>query len=248
MREFGGIVAALLLGACSTDVAPAAQPGRPRVEVESDIVLPPTEPTPAFVPARGGACPREYRPVDGSCVHHAYVAPDDAALARALAAYQSGAVPPMLGPAQPKATAPAPASKPTLDPGALTKRSGDAGVGRERRIAELDAMIAVAKEKLRERDEHSKARHVEGRPRPAAPVAAASPAGVLPATAAMGAAPGSAPGADPTQARLDELSQLTSQLPPEQLQAITAQLRKAGMDMRELEQLLSSARTGDAPP
>jgi hypothetical protein len=242
MREFGGIIAALLLGACSTDAAPAGQPARTqRVQVESDIVLAPSEPTPAFVPAHAGACPREYRPVDGSCVHHAYVAPDDTALARALAAYKSGAVPPMLGPAQPKATATAPASKPALDPGALAKPSGDAGVGRERRLAELDAMIAVAKEKLRERDERSKARRVEGPPRPAAPVAAASP------PPAAGGAVGAAPGADPTQARLSELSQLASQLPPEQLQAITAQLSKAGMDMRELEQLLSSARTGDAP-
>jgi hypothetical protein len=245
MREFGGIVAALWIGACATQAPPAGQPApAQRSEVESGIVLAPSEPTPAFVPAHEGACPRDYRSVEGSCVHHAYVAPDDAALQRALAAYKRGAVPPMLGPPQPKAAATAPTGKPALDPGALAKRSGDAGVGRGRRLAELDAMIAVAKEKLRERDERSKARRVEGQPQPAAPGAVTSPAPPLvPATAAAGAAPG----ADPTQARLSELSQLASQLPPEQLQAITAELSKAGMDMRELEQLLSSARTGDAP-
>jgi hypothetical protein len=244
MRAFGGIVATLLLGACSTEAGPASPVigSAQRVAVQSDIVLAPSEPTPAFVPTEGGACPRAYRPVDGSCVHHAYVAANDAALLQALAAYKRGAVPPMLGPPRPKAAA-QPAAKLPLGPGALARQSGDAGVGRERRLAELDAMIAVAKEKLRERDERSKARRVDGPARKAPPVTAGSE----PAFAAAAGAPNLAPGADPTQARLSELSQLASQLPPEQLQAITAELGKAGMDMNALQQLLSSARVGETP-
>jgi hypothetical protein len=244
MREFGGIVAALLLGACSKEAAPAGPiaSSAQRVRVESDIVLAPTEPTPAFLPARDGSCPHAYRRVDESCVHHAYVPADGAALRQALDDYRRGAVPPMLGPPKPKPAPPA--AKPAHDPGSLARGTGEAGAGRERRLAELDAMIAVAKEKLRERDERSRARHVES-PRSAARAETPSP---TPAPAAANPAPaGSAPSADPTEARLSELSQLASQLPPEQLKAITAQLGNTGMDMKELERLLSSALTGDAP-
>jgi hypothetical protein len=243
MREFGGIVAALWLAACSTGDRPAVAPRRtPQVEVESDIVLAPREPTPAFVPARDGACPHEYRLVDGSCVHHAYATGDDEALARALAAYKRGAVPPMLGP--PKPVAPPPPIKQPLGPGALSKRtSTDAGAAQERRLAELDAMIAAAKEKLRERDERSRAKRVDS-PRRAR--AAAAPELVpAPFVAAGGAAaPSPSAAADPTLARLSELSQLAGQLQPEQLQAITSQLTGAGMDARELQVLMNSALTG----
>jgi hypothetical protein len=247
MREFGGIVAALLFGACSTEAAPATQVASQakRVQVETDIILAPTEPTPAFVPARDGACPRAYRPVDGSCVHHAYVAADPVTLQQALDAYRRGAAPPMLGPPKPRQAVAPPEPRRALDPGSLARGTSDAGAQRARRLAELDAMIAAAKEKLRERDENSKARRVES-PRNAAREPLPSPA-PLPA-AGSATAVGSEAAADPTtQARLAELSQLTSQLPPEQLQAITAQLSQAGLDMRELEQLLSSARSGDAP-
>lgn len=247
MRELGGIVAALVLGACATEEPAPGGPGTrsaQHVEIQSDIVLAPSEPTPAFVPVRGGQCPRAYRLVDGSCVHHAYVAADDAALRRALSAYQRGAVPPMLGQPKPSA-APASSARRPLDPGALSKGARDAGVGRERRLAELDAMIAAAKEKLRERDERSRARRVEAPPRtPAAPTAGVP---ATPPPPAIAGSAGAVPSADPVQARLGELSQLASQLPPDQLQAITAELGKAGMDMQQLEQLLSSARGGDAP-
>jgi hypothetical protein len=247
MRAFGGIVAALWLSACSKDAVPSAQQSTQRVEVESDIVFAPSEPTPAFVPPQREVCPHGYRPVEGSCVHHAYVAADDASLASALAAYRRGAVPPMLGPEKPKAP---PERRPLpLDPGSLSKRAAlDAGVARERRVAELDAMIAVAKEKLRERDERSKAKKVES-PKPPAVAASSNPASG--SAAAQGAAgfTGQAPNTgDPTQARLSELSQLASQLPPEQLQEITAQLSKAGIDARELEVLLQSARTAEPAP
>lgn len=247
MRAFWGIVAALWLSACSKDAVPIPQQSSQRVEVESDIVFAPSEPTPAFVPTQQGVCLHEYRPVEGSCVHHAYVAADDASLASALAAYRSGAVPPMLGPSKPQA---APERKQVpLGPGSLsTRATTDASIARERRVAELDAMIAVAKEKLRERDERSKARKVES-PKPAVVAATSNPAPPLAAGAGAAGSVGSAPNAaDPTQARLSELSQLASQLPPEQLQEITAQLSKAGIDARELELLIRAARTAEPAP
>jgi hypothetical protein len=64
--------------------------------------------------------------------------------------------------------------------------------------------------------------------------------GALPAQSAAASNPNPTNAADPTQARIAELTQLASQLPPEQLQAMAAQFGRSGIDMHEIEAALSA--------
>jgi hypothetical protein len=198
----------------------------------------PTRPTPAFVPRDNGACMRAYRLVEDTCVHRYYEQNHAGDMARSLAAYRRGVAPPMLGPVplppgfekKPKAPlGPGSLSKPRLD--------GDAGSPRDRRLAELDVMLAAAREKLRQRDEAAKAKKVDD-PKPASGTGAPSTAGATAANhSALTTGPGSS-ASDPTLARMNELSQIATQLSGEQLRALTAELGKTGINTSALEDIL----------
>jgi len=207
-------------------------------------VAAPSRPTPAFAPAQAGRCTNGYYLANDTCVHLAFQLMGEP-LTRAIADYKRGVAPPMLGPVPAAANEPGPRGP--LGPGALSKASeGDAGPPRERRLAELDAMIAVAQQKLRERDDASKAKRVEG------PAPSASDAGAR-ATSLVGGSPGAgafevtAP-QDPGAARSAELSRLTGMLSSEQLQAMSGELSKMGIDPKQLDALIRQARGDVSQP
>lgn len=245
MSARAAIVAFVLCAGC-TSQQPAAPrpPAAPQIRDDpAPTVETPSKPTAAFSPANAGRCPADYRLIQGTCVHGAYAVSGEP-LSRALAEYRRGIAPPMLGPTIPKARDLAPRGP--LGPGALSRPGeADAGTAKERRLAELDAMIAVAKEKLRERDESSKAKRVEG-PKPGA-----GDAGPARVTTIVGGTPGAgafevtAP-EDPTAARMAELSRLTNMLCSEQIQAMSGELDKLGLDAKQLEALVGQSR-GDLP-
>lgn len=237
----------LALGCSSPAPAAPRPPDAPVVptsQAASREVARPSKPTPAFAPAQSGVCTTDYSLVDGTCVHLAFELKGEP-LTRALADYKRGVAPPMLGPAIPKLrdrTPPGP-----LGPGALSRAvDADAGVAKDRRLAELDAMIAVAKDKLRERDESSKAKRVEDPEPPPGQVSAARVTTIVGGTPGAGAfeVTGSE---DPMAARNAELSQLTQLLSSEQLQAMSGELSKLGIDPKQLEALVNQARGGEQP-
>jgi hypothetical protein len=238
-----GLVLAVGCGKRETPPPLPAAGAPPSSEVEEPVERP-TRPTPAFVPAEQGRCPRAYKLTDGTCVHRLYETSDELALNHALSAYKRGAAPPMLG-LSPGPAAKEPAQVSQRDPGSLMRRGrglADAGSSKDQRLAELDAMLSLAREKLARKDEESRAKRVENAPRPKGAAAQGdAERGALDRFAqGMG---GSAPSAsDPTAARMSELSQIASQLSGEQLQALTAELGKTGFNAGALEAILAEAR------
>jgi hypothetical protein len=182
-------------------------------------------------------------------VHRFYEAGSESSLNAAIAAYKRGVAPPMLGPVL-LAKTPKPAKSEKPDPGSLMRKSakaGDAGSMKEQRLAELDAMLALAREKLAKRDDESKAKKVENTPRAARSAGAnGNDREALNRFAdSMGSAPGGSGttrSGDPETARMSELSRIAGQLSGEQLQALTGELGKTGFNTGELEALLSEAR------
>jgi hypothetical protein len=234
---------------CGKQEAPASQPHVEIAPQGEDPIEVPTQPTPAFVPSEQGGCTRAYRLLEGTCVHRLYEASNDSSLSAAIAAYKRGVAPPMLGPVLLTRT-PKPAAPEKPDPGSLMRKSAkgaDAGSMKEQRLAELDAMLALAREKLAKRDEEAKAKRVENAPRTAH--SAGANGNDREALNRFAESMGNAPGAtgptragDPETARMSELSRIAGQLSGEQLQALTAELGKTGFNTGELEALLSEAR------
>jgi hypothetical protein len=228
----------LSLGCSSHEAAAPRPPEAPaRAQSEPVKVAEPTRPTPAFAPPRAGGCAPDYALVDGTCVHRAYE-PTGEPLTRALADYKRGVAPPMLGPSVPRPRDPA-VPRP-LDPGALSRPAdADAGAAKDRRLSELDAMLEVARERLRVRDENSKAKRVDG--------PSASDAGTARVTTVVSGTPGgtfavTAP-QDPMEARQAELNQLTNMMSSEQLRAMSGELGKLGIDQKQLDALINEARS-----
>lgn len=218
------------LSACSKAREPELAPlEAPTSAVQEEHVVVPKHPTPAFVPPENGMCMRAYRLVDGTCVHRFYEQTNPTGLERALAAYKRGVAPPMLGPVPlPPALERRPST--TLDPGALTKRGAeaDAGSARERRLSDLDMMLAAAREKLRQRDEASKAKHVDNRRKEAPPQA--------PDSHGTGAG-----GTSATETRMNELSWIASQLSGDQLRQLAAELNRTGVNTSALQPMLKQS-------
>jgi hypothetical protein len=96
-------------------------------------------------------------------------------------------------------------------------------------------MLEAAREKLRLRDDAAKAKHVDNAPRKTAPADAGS----------AGAPAGTS---DPTLARLNELSQLASQLGSEQMQALSKELGQSGIDTSALDQALRGGQSNQGGP
>lgn len=213
----------------------------PAVQAEEEAVAAPTHPTPAFVPPDNGSCLRAYRLLDGICVHRFYEQTSPTGMERALSAYKRGVAPPMLGP-MPLPPTPDKHTRSPLGPGSLTKTrldQSDAGSPRDKRLTDLDAMLAAAREKLRERDEAAKAKHVENAPKrqPPTPASATSTGITSAGTFAQGAS--AASGVDNSiQARLNELSQIASQLSGEQLRQLATDLGKSGVNTNALDSVL----------
>jgi hypothetical protein len=136
----------------------------------------------------------------------------------------------------------------------LTRKKAEAeeaaGSAKERRLAELDAMLALVREKLAKRDADSKAKQVANAPRKARdevtkddrqelePFARGMNAG---GTGATGASAATASG-DSEGARMNELSRITSQLSGDQLKALSEELGKSGFNAGSLEALLNEAQ------
>lgn len=228
----------------------ALDAGAPSATVAEAQITPPTQPTPAFLPAREGKCTSAYQLQEGTCVHRFYAREHAATWSAELHAYQRGAAPPMLGVARaPRVEAPV--MKQGHDPGSLMKRGADgadASSPRQQRLAELDAMLAAAREKLRDRDEAARAKHVAAPDRPAAsPQDAATPQ--PPALPFAGAAPaafqGSSQAADPEAKRVQELSQIAQQLSGDQLKALMNQFAGSGLGANTLEAILGQ-QAGEA--
>jgi hypothetical protein len=242
MRLSRATLALLCLGACSKRDVPASPPGAPTIEAADEVAEPvvyPTRPTPAFVPRENGACSSAYRLVEETCVHRYYEQNHAGGMAQAIAAYKRGVAPPMLGPVPVRPNEPI-GPKP-LDPGALTKRAaaGDAGTPRDRRLADLDAMLTAAREKLRQRDEASKAKTVEGASKRGAPLTATDTQAVSTALAqTTPGGSGSPTSNDPAVARLNELTQIANQLGSEQLKELTTELGRSGINTSALESLM----------
>jgi hypothetical protein len=179
---------------------------------------------------------RTYRLVEDTCVHRYYEQNHAGGMAQALAAYKRGVASPMLGPVPlPPALKREP--KPALGPGSLSKArlEGDAGTPRERRLAELDVMLAAAHEKLRQRDEGAKAKHIEDAPKSKRTSEGNAP---LPGATLAQNAPAGTGSNDPTATRMSELSQIANQLSGEQLRALTAELGKSGINTSALDDIL----------
>ena len=240
MRDRWTFVFVAALGGCSTaapPTAPDAAPARAAPAHAEEPALRPSRPTPAFRPRSQAACVADYELVGDTCVHRYYLEHARDELEQALAAYKRGAAPPMLGLSPPPAVVAAPAPR-SLDPGALAKAGGSAAnaeSAKQRRLAELDLMLEAARAKLRERDEAAKAKHVDNAPKKAA----RADAGLA------GAAGGSS---DPMLARLNELSQLASQLGSEQMQALSKELGQSGIDTSALDQALRGESGQQGPP
>ena len=245
MRFSRATLALASLVACSKR-DPPAPPGAPAVEAaELEVAEPvvyPTRPTPAFVPRENGACSRAYQLIEETCVHRYYEQNHAGGMSQAIAAYKRGVAPPMLGPVPVRPSEPSGPKR--LDPGALTKRAGDgdAGTPKDRRLADLDALLAAAREKLRLRDEASSAKKVENAPKRGAPLAAtdtqAGPSNPFAQTAPAGSGSGSASSSDPALARLNELTQIANQLGGEQLKALATELGRTGVNTSALENLM----------
>jgi hypothetical protein len=192
------------------------------------------------VPRENGACSRAYRLVEETCVHRYYEQNHAGGMSQALAAYKRGVASPMLGPVPVRPSEPSGPKR--LDPGALTKRSGDgdAGTPKDRRLADLDVMLAAAREKLRLRDEASRAKKVENTPKRGAPLTTpdpqTGPGNAFSQTAPAGS--GSPSSSDPALARLNELTQIANQLGSEQLKALTNELSQSGINTSALESLM----------
>lgn len=246
-------IAALICGCTSQHDGPPALPNATQAAKPTAELAPvpaPTTPTPAFAPAQQGQCTPDFRLRDGVCVHGAYAPSSEQAFAQALSDYKRGAVPPMLGPRPPASSEPR--AKAPLGPGSLRKQStiaasDDAGSPKERRLAELDTMIAAAREQLRERDEAGKAKRVEEptkKPTAGTTSSDGAPPTAVSALGSAGNAPSGSGGQDPLQARLTELSQLTNGMSVEQLKALTTQLGGMGMDPAKLDSVLKQAGAG----
>lgn len=252
MRNDVAALGLLLAVGCGTREPP---PSLPQAEAQpqqtADEVPAPTKPTPAFVPADQGRCERAYRLVEGTCVHRRYEAADESALLAAIAQYKQGAAPPMLAP-RALARAPEPEPERKADPGSLMrKKAGDAQSAKQRRLAELDAMLALAHEKLAKRDAEGKAKQVANAPRHGRDALSKDgkdregleqfARGV---SADLGGGRGGlAPGASESEsARLSELSRVTSQLSSDQLKAISDELSKSGFNPGSLEALMKEAQ------
>lgn len=244
-------LAALFCGCTSQHDGPPDLPRASQVAKPSEAPVPaPTTPTPAFAPAKEGACTPDFRLREGICVHGAYAPASAQAFAQALSDYKRGAVPPMLGPRPNVAVEPR--VKAPLGPGSLRKQSPnatgmDGGTSpKDRRLAELDTMIAAAREQLRQRDEASKAKRVE-EPGKKQTVGVPTGSDAPPSLAATGTAPSAnaaGAGEDMLQARLNELSQLTNGMSAEQLKELTSQLGGMGMDPSKLDSVLKQAGAG----
>lgn len=258
MRAASIAFVVLLASACGKQQPePGPPPVAPQRSAEEEPVAAPTRPTPAFVPAREGSCASAYRLVGDNCVHRSYDPGSEPALAEALEAYKRGAAPPMLGVVR-VVNVPEPSGPKQPSPGSLMRRGAsekEAGDAKEKRLAELDAMLTAAREKLAQRDEASKAKKVanpvhkkDGKTQPEAGDRAALDRfaqGVYGGSNTTGA-PGTQGGADP---RMGELSRIASQLSGDQLKALTNELsRSGGFNAGELEAILSEARTGETKP
>jgi hypothetical protein len=256
MRVSSIALGLVLAAACSKREAPPVLPEAPAANADvEETVEAPTLPTPAFVPSEQGACARAYRRVDDTCVHRFYEGGSELALQAALAAYKRGAAPPMLGPVLlPSKPELRQARKP--NPGSLMRKGAnlaDAGSTKDQRLAELDAMLSLAREKLAKRDEESKAKKVENAPRAARPTQANT--GVQQGAdsfaqgmAGLASTSGSAGSSDPETARMGELSRLANQLSGDQLKALTSELGKTGFNAGALEAILSEARDEHKAP
>lgn len=251
MSTRAAILAACLSASCSSPERAAPRPPdapeRKSAPEPARVAAQPIRPTPAFAPATEGRCAEDYALVEGTCVHLAYQA-SGAELTRGLADYKRGIAPPMLGPAVPKASDSDRQPARPLDPGALSRPAdadadADAGSAKDRRLADLDAMLAVAREKLRERDESSKAKRVDG---PAGGDAGTSVTRVVGGTTGGGAFEVTTP-QDPMAARTAELDQLTKLMSSEQLKAMSGELGRLGIDPQQLDTLLKQARGGQTP-
>ena len=238
----------LLAAGCGKREPPPSLPQAARnAEVEEEIPAP-TKPTPAFLPVTDqGRCERAYRLVEGTCVHRRYQAADEGALSSAIAQYKQGAAPPMLVPrAAVRPHEPEPDKR--ADPGSLTRKKSEAAQSaKERRLAELDAMLALAREKLAKRDAESKAKQVANAPRKGRDELNKDQSdreGLDQFARGLGGAgAGSAPAAgDSEGARLSELSRVTSQLSGDQLKAISEELSKSGFNPGSLDALMKEAQ------
>lgn len=245
-----------LAAACGKEQSQSGPPplATTKPETEPEPVVPPTRPTPAFVPAREGSCATGYRLVGDSCVHRSYDPGSDPALTEALDAYKRGAAPPMLGVAK-VVSAPEPSVPKQPSPGSLMRRGASeqaAGDAKAQRLAELDAMLTAAREKLAQRDEASKAKKV------ANPVhakqGAAKPeendrAALDHFAQGLGTSSGASNGTHGSpEAQMGELSRIASQLSGDQLKALTTELGKSGFNPGALEAILSEARSGETKP
>ncbi len=243
----------LLAVGCGKREPPPSLPQAESRSAQAEEEVPaPTKPTAAFVPAaEPGGCESSYRLVEGTCVHRRYEAADEGALSAAIAQYKQGAAPPMLTP-KAVASAPEPSPEQKAGPGSLMRKKAEAekaASAKERRLAELDAMLDLAREKLAKRDAESKAKQVADRPRTERdePSKEKKDGEGLEQFArgmnAGGGGAGPAPAAgDSESARLSELSRVTSQLSGDQLKAISEELGKSGFNPGSLDALMKEAQ------
>lgn len=240
----------VLVFGCGKREPPPSLPQAEARSAEPEEIAAPTKPTPAFVPSDQGSCARGYRLVDSTCVHTHYRPGDEAALQTALADYQRGAAPPMLGVGAVRAPEAPKTNRP--DPGSLMRRAGaDAGSAKDQRLAELDAMLTAAREQLAKRDAESRAKHVENAPRKGSGDAGVremgrdAPDHFAQGTGAGAMAPGSTGLGNASEAdRMNELSRVTSQLSGDQLKALTDELGKSGFNTGSLDSILNEAKDG----
>lgn len=232
---------------CGKREPPPTQPhAEARATQDETELAGPTGPTPAFLPAHQGSCQRAYQLVHGTCVHRHYEGGDEQQLASALEQYKRGAAPPMLAAKSPaRAPEVLPAKK--ADPGALMRKKAAVEEGalsaKDRRLAELDAMLELAREKLAKREADSKARQVANAPRKARGEPASDDRGGqgIDQLARSVDTGGPRASGDSEGARMDDLARITSQLSGDQLKALSEELGKSGYDAKSVEALLSGA-------
>ena len=245
----------LAAGCGKREPPPSLPKAEARTAKAEEEVPAPMKPTPAFVPAAAhGSCERAYRLVEGTCVHRRYEPADERALSAAIALYKQGAAPPMLAPVV--VVEPAEhGRKNKADPGSLTRKKAEgetaAQSAKERRLAELDAMLDLAREKLAKRDAESKAKQVANRPGSGRDELRKDAndrerleqfaRGMNAGQGGGAASPTQVPG-DSESARLSELSRVTSQLSGDQLKAISEELGKSGFDPGSLDALMKEAQ------
>jgi hypothetical protein len=186
-------------------------------------------------------------------VHRHYEAGNERALASALDEYKRGAAPPMLASGA-LARAPEPSSAKKAGPGALTRKKAEAEEAadnaKERRLAELDAMLTLAREKLAKRDAESKAKQVANASRKTRDGLAKDDRPELdPLARGMNSDGAGATGSgDSEGARMNELSRITSQLSGDQLKALSEELGRSGFNAGSLEALLNQAQEKPSNP